>query len=311
MARLFGRKKKEKPRALATKRSARRREREKVTKRITTLKKRIALEKPIREKPEKIEWLKTEIPGFDELFAKGVPKGKNILVAGGPGTGKTIFCLQTLYNAARKGHDCLYITFEESPPNLRQHMREFGWDLGKVEQDGNLWDIAVGKSGSLVIRKLDPFRIARSVEALLAKAAGRLRIGMGGIPELIPASINPYMIALDSVSALESAFTGRPESYRVYIEQLFRLFEETGSTNFLITETEEATKRYSKTGVEEFLADGVFVFYYIKPINLDTRIRAVEILKLRGAKHQSKIVPFAITGRGMKVYPTERVLEVG
>jgi len=271
----------------------------------------IGLKKRAEKEPEKREWIKTKIPGFDELFDRGVPKGINILVAGGPGTGKTIFCLQTLYNAAREGRDCLYVTFEESPKRLRQHMKEFGWNFKRVESKGTMWELEVEgaeKGGSFVIKKLDPFRIARSVEALLAKAAGQLRIDIGGIPELIPASIDPYMIALDSISALESAFTGKPESYRIYIEQLFRLFEEAGATTFLITETEEAPMRYSKTGVEEFLADGVFVMYYIK--TRDTRVRGVEVLKLRGAKHEHKIVPFAITGRGMEVFPSERIYEI-
>lgn len=189
---------------------------------------------------------------------------------------------------------------------------EFGWSLKKIEQTGNMWSLVVEggeKRGRFLITKQDAFKIARSVEALLAKAAGQLPIDISGIPELIPASINPHMIALDSISALESAFTGKPESYRIYIEQLFRLFEESGATTFLITETEEAPTRYSKTGVEEFLADGVFVMYYFK--TRDTRTRAVEVLKLRGAKHESKIVPFAITGRGIEVFPSERIYETG
>ncbi len=269
--------------------------------RIATLKERAeALPKP--------EWIKIGVPGFDELLEKGIPKGTNILIAGGPGTGKTIFCLQTLYNAAREGHDCLYVTFEEAPWRLRRHMEEFGWDVKKVERRGTLWELVVGKagkSGSLIIRKLDPLQIARSVEGLLAKAAGRLSIEIKGIPELVPAALTPYMIVLDSLSALESAFTGKPGGYRIYIDQLFRLFQEVGATTFVITETEEAPERYSRTGVEEFLADGVFVLYNTKIRGL--RVQAIEILKLRGAKHERKIVPIQITSKGMTVFPSETI----
>lgn len=269
-----------------------------------------AATKPTKEEVNEREWVKTGIPGFDELFDKGIPRGKNILVAGGPGTGKTIFCLQTLHNATCEGHDCLYITFEETPSNLIKHLNEFGYNIRTVEEDGNMWNLAVRgdkNRGQCMIIKQDPFKIARSVEALLAKAAGHLRIDAKEIPELIPKTIKPYMIALDSITALESAFVGKPESYRIYIEQLFRLFEETGATTFLITETEEAPIRYSKTGVEEFLADGVFVLYYLK--FKDTRERAIEVLKLRGTKHERKIVPFIIGESGIEVFPDERIYE--
>jgi circadian clock protein KaiC len=301
---LIRNKKKNPPSGIATERSARGQGRQKgVGRRLMVLKERVREEKP--------EWIKTGVPGFDELLEKGIPKGANILVAGGPGTGKTIFCLQTLYNAACVGNDCLYVTFEELPRELKRHMEKFGWNIEKVEQKGTLWDLVVSggrRRGTLTIRKLDPFKIARSVEALLAKAKGQLRIEMGEIPELIPTTLSPYLIALDSISALESAFTGKPESYRIYIEQLFRLFKEVGATTFLITETDEVPTRYSRTGVEEFLADGVFVLYNIKM--RDRRTRAIEILKLRGARHDSKIVPIHITDRGMTVFPGEHLYEI-
>lgn len=269
---------------------------------------KIAASKERAETLPKSEYIKIGVPGFDDLLEKGIPKGTNILVAGGPGTGKTIFCLQTLYNAAREGHDCLYATFEEAPRRLRQHMAEFGWDVEKVEEKSNLWKLAIGKAGkrgSLFIRKLDPLQIARSVEGLLEKTAGRLSIKMEGIPELVPAALTPYMIVLDSLSALESAFTGKPGSYRIYIEQLFRLFEKIGATTFLITEIEEVPLRYSRTGVEEFLADGVFVLYNTKIRGL--RVQAIEILKLRGAKHERKIAPMQITSQGITVFPSETI----
>ena len=65
--------------------------------------------------------------------------------------------------------------------------------------------------------------------------------------------------------------------------------------------------KYSRTGVEEFLADGVVVLYNAKVGG--TRTRAIEILKLRGARHVNRFVPLHITGKGVEVFPTGSVFE--
>jgi KaiC/GvpD/RAD55 family RecA-like ATPase len=136
-----------------------------------------------------------------------------------------------------------------------------------------------------------------------------LPIEIKEIQGLIPRGISPQVIALDSISALESAFTGKAESYRIYIEQLFRFFEKAGVTTFLISESTEAPKMLSKTGVEEFLADGAFVLYNFRLRGI--RMRAIEILKLRGADHAHRIVPINISReRGLEVLPREHLYEI-
>ncbi len=238
--------------------------------------------------------LKTGVPGFDELIENGIPKGAAILVAGGAGSGKTIFCLQQLNYAAKNGEKCLYISFEESEKRLKDHMKEFGWDPAELE-----------KKGMLLIKQADAFDISTSVEALLAEAKGELMIDLKEVPGLVPHGFKPDRVVVDSLSALASAFTGKEESYRIYIEQLFRYFERLGVTSFLISETEEVPTKFSETGVEEFLADGVVVFYNIRKGNM--RENAIEVLKLRGAKHEKKIVAMQITDKGIVVYPEQEV----
>jgi len=240
------------------------------------------------------QWLKTGVPGFDDLLQEGMPKGAAILVAGGAGSGKTIFCLQTLNYGASNGEKCLYISFEESEKNLKKHMKQFGWDPDGLE-----------KKGLLKIKQADAFDISTSVEALLAKAKGELMIELEEVPGLVPEGFKPDRIVLDSLSALAAAFTTREETYRIYIEQLFRYFEKQGVTSFLISETEQSPTKFSETGVEEFLADGVIVMYNIRRGNI--RENAIEILKLRGTRHQKKIVAFQITDQGMVVYPEQEV----
>jgi len=50
-----------------------------------------------------MELVKTGIQGFDTMIQGGIPQGHNILIAGGPGTGKTSFAMEFLYRGALNG----------------------------------------------------------------------------------------------------------------------------------------------------------------------------------------------------------------
>ncbi len=238
------------------------------------------------------DFVLTGVPGFDELFEKGIPKGYTVLVAGGAGSGKTIFCLQTLKYHASHGEKCFYMSFEESEKRLIEHMEEFGWEAKRLIKEGNL-----------KISRMSPFEMTRSVEGMLEKEKGELLIDIN--PVMLPEGFKPDFIVVDSLTAIASAFIGKEESYRIYIEQLFRFFEKLDATAFLITETKQIPEIFSTTGVEEFLADGVIVFYNIK--RGDIRENAIEVLKMRGEKHQKKIVAMRITDEGIIVYPEQEV----
>ena len=53
------------------------------------------------------------IDGLDELLHGGFPELSTVMVSGGSGTGKTIFCTQSLFYATAHGQRALYITFSE------------------------------------------------------------------------------------------------------------------------------------------------------------------------------------------------------
>jgi len=57
------------------------------------------------------------------------------LLHGRPGSGKTIFALQFLYNGVIKsGEPGVFVTLCESPGDIRKNMLIFGWDLEKLEK---------------------------------------------------------------------------------------------------------------------------------------------------------------------------------
>jgi len=254
--------------------------------------------KKIKDKPKR-KYFYSGVTGFDNLLEKGIPTGANIIVAGGPGCGKTIFCLQTIYNLAAEGKDCVFLSMEERPDRLKGHMLSFGFKVEEIESSDEQIILRANGKGRISLKRLQPIRLARSIEALLEKASGTLPVDIDLVLDFIPEDFNATLLALDSISAIETAFSGTKRQYRIYIEQLFRYFEDMNLTTFMITESMEAPKRFSNTGVEEFLADGIFVFYNFQGVR--KRSRGVEVFKLRGASHSQRIVPMEITSNGIKI----------
>lgn len=234
---------------------------------------------------KKSDILPVAVDKFDEIIEdRGVERGSTLLISGGAGTGKTTFALQSIYFSAIEGNRCIYISFEEKPEKIKKHMlKNFGWDFYKLEEQGKV-----------AFMKLDPTKIARSVESMIAAKTGALRIKV----QEIEFPFKPDKICIDSLSALSIAFE-KEENYRKYIRELFELLEGYDSVNFVISETEQNPKIYSKTGVEEFLADGVVVFYNLKVDR--SRKNALEILKLRSSKHLKIMIPYKITKTGFKI----------
>ncbi len=240
--------------------------------------------------------LKTDISGFDELFAeRGIPRGNSVLVAGGPGTGKSTLCRQICYNIVSKGKNCMYVSFEEGKERIQRSMDKFGWNITKFIEDG-----------SFLIQKINPLDILRMKFGSLGGSGSATEVSYKIKPLVIPGGFHPEVIVVDSLSAIISVSITKDKNYRAYLQQLFGFFEETGATSFLITETDPMPMRFSDTGIEEFLADGIVVLYNIQ--KKDIRENAIEVLKMRYGKHEKRIVLMEITENGIKVYPDKRVV---
>ena len=240
--------------------------------------------------------LKTDVSGFDELFARGgIPKGNSVLIAGGPGTGKSILCRQICFNLVSKGKKCMYVSFEESKERIAKSMENFGWDVRKFIENGDL-----------LIQKINPLDILRMKFGSIGGSGSAAELSYKIKPLVIPKDFQPDVIAVDSLSAIIEASVTKDKNYRVYLQQLFSFFEETGATSFLITETDPIPTHFSETGIEEFLADGIIVLYNFQ--KEDFRENAIEILKMRYSKHQKKIVLMEIADNGIIIHPEKRVL---
>jgi len=60
-----------------------------------------------------VERIVTGIAGLDEILGGGIPKRNVVLLSGGPGTGKSIFGQQYLYNGLLRGEPGILVVLEE------------------------------------------------------------------------------------------------------------------------------------------------------------------------------------------------------
>lgn len=242
-------------------------------------------------------YLRTGVDGLDKLFDDGIRRENVNLIAGNPGSGKSIFSLQVLDHAASNGEKCLYMSFEESPDALKSHMEDFGWDAEKHIDNGNL-----------VIETYDPFNVSRTVEALFRKQSGELEIDTKPLifGDMDEDEEEFDRVIVDSLSAISAGFGSDSKNYRLYIRELFNLFREVGVTAFVIAESQTIPDQITESGQAEFLADGVLLIYK------QMSSRGMQIYKMRGSNFEEKIAPMTIEGGvGINVRPDDKFFGSG
>ncbi|HNV00939.1 MAG TPA: gas vesicle protein GvpD [archaeon] len=240
----------------------------------------------------KMNRIKTNIPGFDELIEGGLPEGRSFLVSGGTGTGKTIFATQFLINGAKMGEAGIYVTLDERPELIREDMLRFGWNLRQYE-DEQLIKIIDGTTSKIGIPSDEEFTLPATgfdLDKLLLEIMKAIK------------KIRAKRVVIDSIPALGLNFQNEHE-IRKAILKLVYLLSRAGVTTVMTTEINEDSKQYGKYGVEEFVADGVIILHYM---GLGTQSnRTLHIRKMRATKHSEDLHPLQITENGMKIQKIE------
>jgi len=83
-----------------------------------------------------VQRVKTGIDGLDQLIDGGFPRGRSILVAGAPGSGKTIFALQYAYRGVTEFNEpSIFVTLDEPKLHLLETARRFNWRLEELPEN--------------------------------------------------------------------------------------------------------------------------------------------------------------------------------
>jgi circadian clock protein KaiC len=225
----------------------------------------------------------TGIQGLDEITGGGLPTGRPTLVSGGPGSGKTMFGLEFLVRGATQySEPGVFMSFEETIPDLTTNAASLGFDLGRLVAEKKLF--------------LDHVHISRSdIEETGEYDLDGLFIRIADAVERVGAK----RIVLDTIEALFGELPN-PGILRAEIRRLFEWLKQKGLTT-VITAERDRPEKLTRHGIEEFVSDCVILLDHRILEEISTR--RLRIVKYRGSTHGTNEYPFLIDEHGISVLP--------
>ncbi|MFP4654951.1 MAG: RAD55 family ATPase [Methanohalobium sp.] len=240
--------------------------------------------------------IQTGIPGFDELTQGGLLSERVYLLSGPPGSGKTTFGVQFLTHGAVNGEIGLYITLNESPQNVIDDMSNYKLGIPSLI-----------KKKKLLFADLGPRIEYGYTDEMNEVISPNYEVGCAPIeseapsPNLVFKQITAYVmeynvkrLVIDSVSAIR--FTTKDRSLEEKeMSRFIRSLKNLGCTTVLLSEMVDPTSYTT----EQFSSHGVIFlhnFLYQK-----TMTRALQIIKMRGTKHDCDMRNLEFTEKGLKI----------
>ncbi|MHA2402537.1 MAG: RAD55 family ATPase [Candidatus Kariarchaeaceae archaeon] len=222
----------------------------------------------------------TGIEGLDELLSGGLIRNRSILIQGETGTGKTTLGVQFLVNGALKYDEPgLLLLMEYDVEDLIKDMSSYSWPIKQLIQEKKL-SIITPPGG---LESAAPMELDDLIN-FIHKETGK---------------IDAKRLVIDSLNTLEVSFTESTNIRRELI-RFITLIRDLDCTNLLLSETHD--NQYVE--IYSFVAHGVITLLNTK-LGAN-RIRALEILKMRGIHHSTLTHSMSIQpDKGIEILPHE------
>jgi circadian clock protein KaiC len=225
----------------------------------------------------------TGIQGLDEITGGGLPRGRPTLVSGGAGSGKTLFGLEFLVRGATQYNEPgVFMSFEETIPDLTTNAASLGFDLGRLVADKKLFldHVYISRSEIAETGEYD-------LDGLFIRIADAIQ------------RVGAKRIVLDTIEALFGELPN-PGILRAEIRRLFGWLKQKGVST-VITAERDRPDTLTRHGIEEFVSDCVIVLDH--RIREEISTRRLRVVKYRGSTHGTNEYPFLIDEHGISVLP--------
>ena len=154
-------------------------------------------------------------------------------------------------------------------------MLEFGWDLQKYEDEGKF-----------VFLEYTP----EQVKKILTEG--------GGIVESVIEKIKAKRLIIDSITSFTLLYEDELTKKEAALA-LFELISSWDCTALFVSQDTQSSVESVVFSSLEFEVDGIILLYHVKIKG--KRVRALEVLKMRGTKIPEDTMPFYIDERGVSI----------
>ncbi len=242
--------------------------------------------------------VKTGIEGFDELIEGGLLKDRQYLVSGSPGSGKSTFGVQFLAFGALAGEAGAYMALSESMDTIIEDMSRYNLHIEELVNKKKLFFLELGPAAQYAEYEEVSTLITPNYEQHTAESSDSAPPTPQSVFMNVEAVVKQHNIkrlVIDSLSSIRftSSHVALEEKS---INRFIRNLKTLGCTTLLLS---ELTKPDAYT-IEQFASHGV-IFLHNFMDNQRGMVRAVQIIKMRGTKHDCEMRGIEFTNKGLIV----------
>jgi circadian clock protein KaiC len=210
---------------------------------------------------------------LDEMAGGGLFQDSVVLVSGPTGSGKTLLCSTFTAHGCKTGERSLYLSYEESRPQLGRNATNWGYDFSRWEGEG-------------LLKVRSEYPENRGLEGHLYEIRRQVEL------------FRPSRIVIDSISALERISNAR--TFREFLIGLSSHLKRERICALLTATSPHMVGPAGKVGAHiSTLTDAIILLRYLE--KNDEIGRGLAVIKMRGSQHDKHVREFTIDDAGIHI----------
>lgn len=219
--------------------------------------------------------LSTGIAGLDEMTGGGIPEGDVVLVAGPPGSGKSVLASQFVVAGARTGEPGVIVMFDERPQQVINRGKQLNFGMEELVAEGLLRFVHIRPRDLSAGEML--YEIQQAIE-----------------------EIGATRVAIDSLAGFEVALA--PTFREEFREGLYHLVESLVGQGITVMPTIEVVEAYNEFRISpqhpvSFAVDDIILQRFVEVNGALRKVMAV--VKMRNSPHSKEFRAYDITTEGL------------